>query len=271
MHKHVRKGTNYWACTTDWLAVWRATLSVTKETYEKLYRFADDLFAAGEKHAVLDVLETRPPAYRKEMGISYTQFMQNYAAQTGELRYLLFGSGAATVAKLGTLRLTSRLCYFDAKGQQVEAAVTNLGLLLQEVYDKEKYRRYKGDDFRPYYISQDAPIGIYGDLIDLDQLTDSASSVVITFALHSDIWFPWVWGFNFGGQGEYKQDLYDNRLLANCHTPRLNAFLRETRQLVEKDGGTWEVRRDYEGTGWYEWLVKEDGIDLAWRYSDAPK
>ena len=71
---------------------------------------------------------------------------------------------------------------------------------------------------------------------------DHPSAVRIEIRLDTDIWFPSVMGFDepLPDVGD-PPDSYDNRALAERHTPRLNAFLDAAAREVAAIGGRWEM------------------------------
>lgn len=79
--------------------------------------------------------------------------------------------------------------------------------------------------------------------------------------LHSDLWFPWVKGFEDDKSISMQDGMCDNRQLAWRHTPRLNQCLTELRQLVMDAGGTWKVGTENVHEQ-YQHMVTETGIQL---------
>lgn len=84
--------------------------------------------------------------------------------------------------------------------------------------------------------------------------------------LYTDIWLPQVVGGleHTRNPGKYKHNevhLFDNRELANRHTPRLNSFLQSVKQLIEQRGGTWHYE-DYDSPDEYKPMYSNDGIIL---------
>ena len=78
----------------------------------------------------------------------------------------------------------------------------------------------------------------------------------VTFSLHTNIWFPWL------PSPDPNRDAldFDNRPLANIHTPGLNAFLLQVKKLTLAMGGRWEYEVLF-----YKPMVLETGIDLQWQ------
>jgi hypothetical protein len=89
----------------------------------------------------------------------------------------------------------------------------------------------------------------------------------IVIYLDTDIWFPWVVGYEEMGEGDWVAptrigEMYDNCALAARHTVRLNRFLASVKELVESIGGTWEPDDPWDIYGWYLAMYKPWGIDL---------
>jgi hypothetical protein len=55
---------------------------------------------------------------------------------------------------------------------------------------------------------------------------------------------------------------YDNRALAERHTPRLNAFLGGVRKSVVARGGTWKFGL-FRENDWLPRMAGVDGVDLG--------
>lgn len=120
----------------------------------------------------------------------------------------------------------------------VEADIQDIGALLKQLRpdDKEEHR---------HYMWHQLPLAVNGyrvvpDTIDVGNKW--GVSPTLTIKTYSDIWFPFladpiVWS--------RVDELFDNRELANCHTPRLNQFLGETYQLAKKYGADWEIDTAY--------------------------
>jgi hypothetical protein len=91
----------------------------------------------------------------------------------------------------------------------------------------------------------------------------SPGPVGVRIVIHSDIWFPWVFGSAHPLCDH--QRMFENRALAMRHTLRLNDFLRDVARGTKSLGGTWYVDHEETGNVARQW-VHEDGI----RLDDAP-
>jgi len=117
--------------------------------------------------------------------------------------------------------MPARLAFY--RGDRiVEEEVVDVGVLLQEL---------RPDHDRSVTGSA-PPVEVRGKPVRVD----SAKEVFVEITLPTDIWFPRVMGM----EDEYNLEPYDNSALAQLHTPRLNAFLREVRDKTLALGGRWE-------------------------------
>ena len=83
----------------------------------------------------------------------------------------------------------------------------------------------------------------------------------VRIELHSDVWFPWVFG-SAHPEADHKR-MFDNRELCARHTPRLNAFLAAVGGAAQAAGGTFGVDPDTTGFRARDW-VTNDGVRLDW-------
>jgi hypothetical protein len=216
----------------------------------KVYEFA-------ERECVYQVVEP-PNTYSEYLDGSsictYAQFLQAHYAKTGKLSYALPYS-------------TTRLCYYDLEGDLVESDIEDTGELLERLHPDKEHRRFNMSyevpaEIRVYRhrVSSSEKVNIpYTQSIDAAE----GQTIDLSIMLHSDIWFPWVVGWlekrpAFGS----KNDKYDNRELAQCHTPRLNRFISTVRELVLEYGGNWVIAYPPPDTGFYSPMVTEQGILL---------
>lgn len=134
---------------------------------------------------------------------------------------LAFAAGEA-----GRPRAVGRVAFFDREGIVTEAEVDDLGELLRNL--------------RPEDVESGGFLMKHGPPVDL-RMYERRVVLEVAFALCSDIWLPWALGLL---EDDYGEGLYDNRPLAERHTPRLNAFLAAARAATEAAGGRWHLERD---------------------------
>jgi hypothetical protein len=85
--------------------------------------------------------------------------------------------------------------------------------------------------------------------------------VALLIHIQSDIWFPWVYGSAHPEADHIR--MFDNRELANRHTPRLNAFLGEVAAAARGAGGRFEIWPDDTGGRAFAW-VDDESVLLDW-------
>jgi hypothetical protein len=107
------------------------------------------------------------------------------------------------------------------------------------------------------FMASRAPLAIDGTQGPL-----AVRDLTVAFAIHADIWFPWIVGWL--EEGERFEPCIDNRPLARVHAPRLGRFLAAVKAATLAAGGAWEV--DWESSeGQLAYAIRDDGIDV-----DAP-
>ena len=178
------------------------------------------------------IVETRPPfAFHARPSWTYADMLASeYSAGRG-LPLFDFGLGAAPTRE-GVLRTPARLCYFESQGL-VSTDVDNVGALLARLRPEDIET---GDVF----MAGVAPVTVLSRAVSADELKSPAKrlrAVQIRIALYTDIWFPRVLGMldqlampAINGRSK----LVDDTELADCHTPRLNAFVRSARALAPR-------------------------------------
>ncbi|MBI5929425.1 MAG: hypothetical protein HY862_08960 [Chloroflexi bacterium] len=127
-------------------------------------------------------------------------------------------------------RCTSLICFYNRERKLIQEKIEDTGALLQ------KLRPDPNETDVEFYILPTPPIYIFGDIWD--------DKAIIRIELHTDIWFPWVKGFlddpsEFPTHYDPQRKMFDNRILANCHTVRLNRFLEKVRELTLNHEGIW--------------------------------
>jgi hypothetical protein len=118
-----------------------------------------------------------------------------------------------------------KISYYDLDGQVVTEWVGNFYNFHANLRP-EKYLELDRND-RNFYAS---PIPIY-----IEEGYDSGYEIY-KIILCSDIWFPRVVGWL-----DSEEQFYDNSELAALNTPRLNRFLKRTKELILSLGGEWEL------------------------------
>lgn len=264
---------NYWACRRDYpFIAWEATLPITRSMLDDIYLLTDDIIALGQKYAVYDVVElSDSPSDFKKSGITYGQFMKTISETIGYYRFFPDTYMAVSKYTYPAIAVNSRLCYYDADGNLIEGDVSNLGKLLADWIRDDKFKQQRQETYNPVsdlppqhmYIDEVQPLTISSSNIPFKALSgEKPYDFQLEFITHTDIWFPWVAGYNFEWTAVLKNEMYDNRTLANYHTPRLNAFLAEAKTLIEHKGGTWKIGEETSKDKRYTWQISETEILL---------
>lgn len=254
---------NHWVCNKDSLVGWRIVFPEFRDPadLDPLLQFARRLLEAAERENVFRLLETRKPSpFYADSGEDYADYLARVGQETGKVPFFTLGTGVATT-DYGRLRMPAQVCYVDHSGEIVSREVENLGLLLQQL------RPADVAEHRHLYMSQVPPLTINANPIRLTgpEFTGRQRSE-LWIALYSDIWLPWVIGFMdepWSPETRIKPNdhMYDNRMLADCHTPRLNNFLVAVRELALEIGCTWELDPN-QTISPYQFMVSEQGIRL---------
>lgn len=248
---------NHWVALKDEpVAGWEVALPPPRsDDVTGLLAFARGVVAAGEAAEVYRVLEIPgAPGYVATPDRAYADFLADCVARTGALPLFATSGGAAPTSQ-GRLRTPARLAYFDPDGRVVESEVADLGELLQNVHRR-------GHALFPTYAAHVAPV-VISTLRNVDMRAPTSEPILVTIALPSDIWLPRVVGFLDDRDAPPRaEDMFDNRPLAQRHTPRLNEFIGAVRALVAELGGTWQPLDAAETLGAYRHMWHDAGIDL---------
>lgn len=147
----------------------------------------------------------------------------------------------------------SHICYFDKAGKIKEAAVNNIGTFLKELNrNSEMYSEgFREDAGAITLLSNDVSIH--------KKNSGQYNPVVFNISLRTDIWFPKVLGLGLQNELDFSPKLkwYDNSALAFCHTPRLNNFLSQVRELALSHSGKWQLLQPENIAKNYEPMVSE--------------
>ncbi len=248
---------NHWCTHSDAFATWYITFPPVSQAtdIDNLLEFAQHLLEVGEREQIYRVLETRSPnAFKATANYTYIQYLRDIAASESQRLPLFNDGGGAATTERGTLRAPARICFYNQMGNLVEQEIENVGLLLKELRpDAVELCSYK-------HIKQVEPVSVIGPNLSLSIVRDTSKlwPVRIRISLFCDIWFSLVGGYL---DLEKEVHFFDNRELACCHTPRLNRFISNVRQLTLSFGGSWKVG-DVEVSKLYKNRITEDGITL---------
>lgn len=242
-------------------ATWVADLAAVVASPERVLDVVVAVLEAGERHEVFVPVAAPLIGYERARDGDLGAWLRERFAETLTVDAFAFTGAAMLPDHPSSSHVTAKLAMYDASDHRVERVVANVGVPLRE---SEPVPGSLGEGFsRPF-----PPVRITGPKLaytrarDGYALTSPARSTAIRIALHSDIWFPFVFGSAHPLADH--QRMFDNRALASRHTPRLNAFLQEVAQAVRAAGGAFAVDEDETGGNARTWL-DEQGIHL-----DAP-
>ncbi|NPD28919.1 hypothetical protein [Corallococcus exiguus] len=203
---------------------------------ERLLGMARAILEAGAREQVWRVLETPGAhAFRAAPGFTYADHLERLWREQG-LLLLLPGSHGAAPTEAGVWRAAARLAWLDEDDTVHEGDVEDVGLLL---------RRLRPDhaEDAERYMARVPPVSLWAPLPRSG--VAAGGPLTVHLELETDIWFPRVVGMM---EDEYADDLppeadglYDNRALAERHTPRLNRFIDAVREQVLAEGGAWST------------------------------
>jgi len=256
---------NFWIHTENPFVTWLGDLTTVASHPEAILEVVQSILASGVRHQIFDVEYAPEVDYRRGRDIAISDVLARLLRNNKILDVFAFTGAAMLPGIPGSSTVETTLCYYDRADRLTESVVTDQGALLaslEPVPDSipngmmEHYPaiRITGERY------SDVRAGVYVDR--------SAHPLPVEFRLciHSDIWFPWIYG---SAHPECDQRrMFDNRELANCHTPRLNAFLGEVAAAVRQAGGSFEARPDESGGRAITW-VDDQSVHLDWMPPDG--
>ena len=244
---------NVWIQTEPAFATWVADLSALRTEPRALLDVVAAILDAGARHRVFVPVELPELGYQRGAAGALAERLE---AQWRDDRVVdLFGfTGAAMAPGAGSSTVEAEVAWFDRDGAIAVGPTTDLGAVLRA--HEPGVARCFAESYPPVRIV--GPSLAFGD----DGPLDDVEPPMIAIALHSDLWQPYVFGSGHPAADHVRH--FDNRALAERHTPRLNAFLREVAAAVVTAGGTFAIDPGESSTDTARWLDAR-GIDL-----DAP-
>ncbi len=224
--------------TVSWISLADETIASWEAQVptENQLPFARRLLEAGERHEVFRL--TVMPLERSDLQkFDYLQFLNERPGS------IPFDIGYDQAPRGYRFVGSARICWLEADEQVRSGWISDVGSLLA---------RLRPDvlDWADYYMAHVPPLEIW--------YTEGA----VRLDLQSDLWYPRVIGTFDDAPGAQAPPSVDNRLLAVCHTPRLNAFMVEARAAALDLGGHWELRAaDGIGARYVE-MTQETGVTV---------
>ncbi|HRC55742.1 MAG TPA: hypothetical protein PKU97_07455 [Kofleriaceae bacterium] len=242
---------NVWIQTDFAFATWVADLSAIRGQPRALLEAVVAILDAGARHRVFTPVELGPLGFRRGHDGNLLQLL---AAQWEGPRVVdAFGFTGAAMAPgaPGSSTVEADMAWFDHDDALRVAPTTDLGAVLRAL---EPVPGSIGEGFTVPF----PPVQITGRRLTYQgeppKLEESQARrpIEIRVALHSDIWFPYVFG-SAHPLADHRR-YFDNRELAALHTPRLNGFLRDVAAVTAAAGGRWQVDLEETGTDAQRWL-----------------
>ena len=236
---------NHWSAYRNALFGWTATVPLRADAPRALL---DWTLAVVELARVTDAVR-----FRKVDG-TYWQWLELVAWLEHGLAERSVVDAFAFARRFD--RTGSTVAYHDERGIH-EELVDDVGGLLARL-------RAPVDDMYGSAVRRAPPLWVGGHAISFttpDAVMAAARlpSTNVKILVECDLWLPWVPGRIDPAD---RETFYDNRALAERHTPRLNAFLAGLRESVTSRGGHMELTFFSENQ-WLPLMVGVDGIDLG--------
>lgn len=260
MKKPQKINKNSWVTSNDLgnsYAGWEVSFPYPKDDIEmnRLLRLFKEISIIGEETEIYHI-EKVDPESSIVTPCTYSDELEKIFLESGELHS--FGVDHGIKYKLKYL-CSSKLRYYDSQGNTQEEFVKDMRSLLLDNH------LVSLSDSNVHLIYSTPPILISIYAVDLKYNSKhQLDTFEISINLHTDIWFPWVKGFLEDDISSINTSIhpilgvaYDNREIANYHTPRLNKFLQKISGLIVHYGGTWEKGGDTQA---YEEMFTIEGI-----------
>jgi len=248
---------NRWVTYDDPIAGWVADLSSLRNNAPALMEWFQKVLEAGEMQEVFKVRQAPLAKYSWAKDGPLSQFLKRGFDESRVVDLFHFSTSQFRMIDNSRFQVFARMAYVDADEQLVESDVDDLGMLLRSLRPVE-YQESPG------LFDRCVPLLITGPKIDFNDPQHSIwpgrrDEILVRFRIFSDIWFPWVSGYL---EEVFDVDkMYDTRLLAERHTPRLNRFLSSVSTTTKAMGGTWQLDEDDSRTI-LQFMVSTEGIRL---------
>lgn len=256
---------NFWINTENPFVTWSSDLTAIGTRPELIHDVVRSVLVSGAKHRIFDVVEAPAIHYRRDRDGALGDVLRRMLKQDKILDLFRFTGSAMMPGPPTSSTAETTLCHYDRANNLVEAVVTDLGALLASL---EPVPDSIPNGMMKHYPAIRITGERYVDVRENTPVDRSSHPLPIEFRLciHSDIWFPWIYGGAHLACDQRR--MFDNRELANCHTPRFNAFLGEVAAAVRQAGGTFQVRPDESGKRAIH-QVDDQSVQLDWMPPDG--
>ncbi|HET7501974.1 MAG TPA: hypothetical protein VFK02_13245 [Kofleriaceae bacterium] len=251
---------NLWIQTDNAFATWRADVTTVQRRPQAVLGLVQAVLAAGAAHRMYEVVEAPLIGYQRERDGALGAVLARLFAEQDVLDAFGFVGSAMLPGAARSSTVETLLALYDREDRVIEKAVSDLGAELKAM---EPVEGVIPDGFMMHYpavrVLGRQFVGVReGELLDRSA---HPLPVSVRIELHSDVWFPWVFG-SAHPEADHKR-MFDNRELCARHTPRLNAFLAAVGEATRAVGGTFGVDPDATGFRARDW-VTDDGVRLDW-------
>jgi hypothetical protein len=240
---------NLWVQVEEPFVVWTARLGAIVSQPERIRSIVDAIVQAGSTHQVFRPEAAPVVGFDRSRDGDMGSFLAQQWERTAVVDACFFTGAAMDPDHPRSSRVCARMATFDRTDAVEETDTADLGRVLRAL---EPVPGSISDGFtRPF-----PPVRITGPRLSYEKrqgvlsLASNPADPAILIALHSDIWFPFVFGSSHPS-ADYKR-MFDNRVLAEIHTPRLNAFIRAVTSAVVDAGAEWGI--DQAGKNSARWL-----------------
>jgi hypothetical protein len=232
---------NLWIQTDNAFATWRADLTAVQRRPQAVLGLVQVVLDAGAAHRMYEVVEAPLIGYRRERDGALGAVLARLFAEQGVLDAFGFVGSAMLPGAARSSTVETLLALYDREDRVVEKAVSDLGAELKAM---EPVEDVIPDGFMMHYPAVRVLGRQFVGVRDGELLDRSAHPlpVSVRIELHSDVWFPWVFG-SAHPEADHKR-MFDNRELCSRHTPRLNAFLAAVGEATRAAGGTFGIDPD---------------------------
>jgi hypothetical protein len=235
---------NVWVQTDYPYATWVADLTSVSAQPEQVLDIVLAILDAGARHRVFLPVELPLLGYAHGQGRELARLVTLQWTEHHVVDAFAFTGAALAPGAPGSSTVEAEVAWFDRDGTLVVAPTANLGAVLRSLAPAPGAIKRFSEPFPPVRIT--GPRLHYEGEPPALPAWDPDESIEIRVAVHSDIWMPYVFGsLHPLANPELR---FDNRELANIHTPRLNAFLRDVAVAIERAGGDWQLDREPDDT-----------------------
>lgn len=241
----------------DWpFVTWTAELDALRGDPRALLELVLEVIELGEQTEVFSVVKAPAIGFDRERGEDLRAILREEYARAQQVDAFSFMGAAMAPGAPNSSTARARLAWYDERDQLTRGWICDLGALLSTLEPVP-------GSMPTGFCTPLPPVRITGPRIKFEGQPPTATRppqrpLRINVALHSDIWFPWVFG-SAHPEADHRR-MFDNRALAKSHTPRLNAFIAGVASRVRARGGAWSVDLDSTGSVALAW-VDEEGID----------